>query len=201
MRRWLQGLAITGLLALAGGASAHKPSDSYLAIEVQADALVGQWDIALRDLDFAIGLDADGDGNITWGEVRARHADIAAYAGARLTLRADGQPCSIAVGTQQLDSLPCVVRCWPDDSLLAVQLQVATLPTAPPARAALCEALLVQALDLIEGDVVGIDTAAGTAVYQRLLALDGLDAPALTAELWDMADAVKDLLGLLPQAA
>ena len=30
----------------------------------------GQWDIALRDLDFALGLDANQDGAITWGEVQ-----------------------------------------------------------------------------------------------------------------------------------
>jgi hypothetical protein len=36
---------------------------------VQASTVRGQWDIALRDLDFAIGLDTDADGEITWGEV------------------------------------------------------------------------------------------------------------------------------------
>ena len=68
------------LLFAASLAYAHKPSDSYLAIRVEGSNLSGQWDIALRDLDFAIGLDSNGDGDITWGEVRARHADIAAYA-------------------------------------------------------------------------------------------------------------------------
>ena len=43
-------------------AFAHKPSDSYLALSVEGAAVRGQWDIALRDLEFAIGLDADGDG-------------------------------------------------------------------------------------------------------------------------------------------
>lgn len=73
---------------------AHKPSDSYLALEADGTAIRGQWDIALRDLEHAIGLDADGDGAITWGELRARHADIAAYALARLALRADGRSCT-----------------------------------------------------------------------------------------------------------
>lgn len=100
-----------------------------------------------------------------------------------------------------VDGLHGVARCWPDEGLLAVQLQVMALPKAPPARAALCEALLVQATDLIEGDVVGIDSASGTAVYQRLLGLEGLDAPALTAELWDMVDAVADLRARLPRSA
>lgn len=89
-------LAILMLLALFGGpppAWAHKPSDSYLTLRVAADRIDGQWDIALRDLDFALGLDANGDGQITWGEVRAQHASIAAYALSRLDLVADGQPC------------------------------------------------------------------------------------------------------------
>jgi hypothetical protein len=85
----------TLLVALAAPfAQAHKPSDSYLVLRVEGADITGQWDIALRDLDFAIGLDASGDGNITWGEVRAHHADIAAYALARLKLRSDGTACS-----------------------------------------------------------------------------------------------------------
>jgi HupE / UreJ protein len=88
---------------LTGPAQAHKPSDSYLQINVQGATISGKWDVALRDLDFAIGLDADGDGNITWGEVRARHADIAAYAGARLALSADGKACAMTIGAQQVD--------------------------------------------------------------------------------------------------
>ena len=71
-------------------ADAHKPSDSYLALSLAGDRLSGQWDIALRDLDYAIGLDADGNGEITWGEVKAKHAEIAAYAMARLAIAADG---------------------------------------------------------------------------------------------------------------
>ena len=85
-------------------ASAHKPSDSYLAFKVdETTGVTGQWDIALRDLDFAIGLDADGDGNITWGETRAKHAEIAAYALARLAVQADGVNCAVSVPDQLID--------------------------------------------------------------------------------------------------
>jgi hypothetical protein len=92
------------LAVLAGGAAqAHKPSDSYLSVTVADGQISGRWDIALRDLDFAIGLDADGDGNITWGEVRAQHGAIAAYAAARLNLQADGVDCPIAIGPQLVD--------------------------------------------------------------------------------------------------
>ncbi len=92
------------LLALAAGfADAHKPSDSYLVITSGSAGLQGQWDIALRDLDYALGLDADGNGEITWGELRARHADIAAYALARLSVSADGVRCVLAPSAHLVD--------------------------------------------------------------------------------------------------
>jgi HupE / UreJ protein len=90
---------LAALLALAGLVHAHKPSDSYLSLEAGDDAVYGQWDIALRDLEFAIGLDADGDGAITWGELRGKHAQIAAYAFARLALHG----CTIKPGALLVD--------------------------------------------------------------------------------------------------
>ena len=91
------------LLLAAALAHAHKPSDSYLAVRVEGSNLSGQWDIALRDIDFAIGLDDSGDGNITWGEVKAHHADIAAYALARLKLRSGGADCPARSGEFLVD--------------------------------------------------------------------------------------------------
>lgn len=91
------------LLLLVLPAQAHKPSDSYLTLSVDGAAVSGQWDIALRDLDFAIGLDANGDAEITWGEVRARHADIAAYALPRLAISAAGKPCPANVTGHLID--------------------------------------------------------------------------------------------------
>lgn len=84
-------------------AAAHKPSDSYLALDARDAVVDVQWDIALRDLDFAIGLDADQDGAITWDELRARHADVAAYAIARLAVSGDGDACPMAVREHLVD--------------------------------------------------------------------------------------------------
>jgi hypothetical protein len=95
--------ALLAALLIAPLAHAHKPSDSYLSLTVADAGIEGRWDIALRDVDFAIGLDANGDGDITWGEVRTRHADIAAYALARLAIRGDGASCSVTVGQQAID--------------------------------------------------------------------------------------------------
>ncbi|WP_280151184.1 HupE/UreJ family protein [Piscinibacter sp. XHJ-5] len=101
----LAGLLLAAALAwlAAWPAHAHKPSDSYLSLKVDGGRISGQWDIALRDLDFALGLDADGDGRITWGEVRAQHAAIAAHALARLAVQADGSACTVTAGEQLVD--------------------------------------------------------------------------------------------------
>jgi hypothetical protein len=84
------------LFLAAGTALAHKPSDSYLAVRVEDGAVRGQWDIALRDLEFALGLDADGNGEITWGELKAKRREIEAYALSRLGISADERSCALA---------------------------------------------------------------------------------------------------------
>ena len=100
MKRLL--LIVCGL-CLSFGASAHKPSDSYLTLRVAGETVTGQWDIALRDLDFAIGLDANGDAQITWGEVRAKQNEIGAYALSRLGLASAGQACPARVTEYLID--------------------------------------------------------------------------------------------------
>jgi hypothetical protein len=102
VRLLVHGVAALVLL-LASGASAHKPSDSYLSLAVGERQVIGRWDIALRDLEHAIGLDHDGDGAITWGEVRSRHADIAAYALARLAVESAGARCPTSPIEQLVD--------------------------------------------------------------------------------------------------
>jgi HupE / UreJ protein len=84
-------------------AAAHKPSDSYLTLRVEDARVDVQWDIALRDLEYAVGIDADDDGTITWEELQARHGAISAYALARLTIMADGAPCPGTAVEHQVD--------------------------------------------------------------------------------------------------
>jgi len=84
-------------------AHAHKPSDSYLTLQSAGSSWHGQWDIALRDLDNVLGLDANADGVITWGELRTEHDAIAAYALSRLDVHADGTPCTTRPTAQLVD--------------------------------------------------------------------------------------------------
>ena len=99
--RWLAGLALLGFCA---AVAAHKPSDSYLTLQIAGNQIHGQWDIALRDLDYAIGLDADQNNAITWGELRAQHAAIASYALSRLRLESEHHACTTTPETHLVDS-------------------------------------------------------------------------------------------------
>jgi hypothetical protein len=84
-------------LGLAGTADAHKPSDSLLTLSPASEGGSGVWDIAIRDLDDVLVLDGDGDGGVTRGELRAREADVVAYAIGRLSLRTPAGACALAI--------------------------------------------------------------------------------------------------------
>ena len=103
-RAWCA-LALLGASLTSTTAGAHSASDAYLTLTEQpAIKTVGagqqpgagqagqtgqtvvhaQWDIALRDLDFVLKLDDNGDGNIVWAELRKHQHQIAEYAYANL---------------------------------------------------------------------------------------------------------------------
>ena len=95
MKRLL-GFAIAFVvLLLAPRAFAHKPSDSYLTLDVDGPVVHVRWDIAIRDLDYALDLDGDGNGKISWRELREHQPEISSYALGRLTIRGAGEaPCA-----------------------------------------------------------------------------------------------------------
>lgn len=90
-------------LAFAQCAVAHKASDGYLALTRTAEGWSGRWDIALRDLDYALELDANADGAITWGELRAAESAVIDYAFSRLGATAAGSRCEPAPSGLQVD--------------------------------------------------------------------------------------------------
>jgi hypothetical protein len=110
MRALVLAAVVLGDLLPAARLEAHSASDAYLNLHVVGRTdhgslhLAGQWDIALRDLDFVLQLDADGDGRLTWGEVRRAQAAIVAYAFRHLKLRTGaGAVCTITPGPLRID--------------------------------------------------------------------------------------------------
>jgi hypothetical protein len=103
MRRSMGFLAMI-CLAIPGTAGAHSASDAYLTLTAGGTTLHGQWDIAIRDLDFVLKLDEDGDGRVTWGELRRKEAAIQRYAYQHLTIDGGpGNPCRIEPVRQLVD--------------------------------------------------------------------------------------------------
>ena len=86
-------LCMLALLASALPAVAHKASDAYVTLHVSGADVSARMDIALRDIDRDLDLDANADDRLSWGEVRARWNDIGALARDGLALTADGAPC------------------------------------------------------------------------------------------------------------
>ena len=85
-------------LVLQTAAWAHKPSDSYLTLRAATGSndIAVRWDIALRDLDYVLQLDRNGNGEISWGEVRLRSDDITRLATSRLQLSSADKDCAWA---------------------------------------------------------------------------------------------------------
>ena len=96
---WLRGLVCAGLLLAGGWANAHKSSDAYLQIDAAAQGTTVRLDVALRDLEAALDLDADQDGKLTWGEVKAGWPAIEQYALARLAI----EGCPLRAGERALE--------------------------------------------------------------------------------------------------
>lgn len=69
----------TSLLLLSTGASAHQGSEGYVQLQQTATGASLQVDAALRDLDVPLKVDADGNGQLTAGEVKAAWPAIDAY--------------------------------------------------------------------------------------------------------------------------
>ena len=196
--RWLVLLAAG--FALPQAAHAHKPSDAYLTIERNGGALTGRFDIALRDLELAIGLDANGDGEITWGEVRRQHNAIAALAVDRLSITAAGQACPLIVTGQRIDThtdgayavIDLAGRCEAESGVLAIDYRL--LFDVDPQHRGLAQVVdegvaqsLVLSADRPRAVVAGDDRLAQFMSYVREGAL----------HIWTGFDHMLFLIGLL----
>ncbi len=109
MNTWLfQRYFVMLLTAILSGcclnADAHTLSSAFLTLRVEQGTVRGEWHLALRDLEDAVGLDSNDDGLITWDEVRAGRQAICAYALARLRIQGDARPASIRVTDLLVDN-------------------------------------------------------------------------------------------------
>ena len=152
---------------------AHKPSDSYLTVRATegSSTLAIRWDIALRDLDYVLQLDRDGNGELTWGEVRPREADILKLAVSRLAFTAAGTACPlVSAGRMMLDKHSDGTY-----AVLNLQAQCTSLDAPLSARYSMLFDVDPSHRGLVQWVAPGIDTAQalvfGTESAEQVLAL------------------------------
>src|SRR5262245_14406969 len=83
---------------------AHTQSYGFLRATVHDDHVSGQLELAVRDLDLAYALDADGDGNVIWGELRKRESEIAPLVLRKISIGPASAPCELVPGAIAIDS-------------------------------------------------------------------------------------------------
>lgn len=104
MKATIRNLAVgTVLAALMAGfapqtANAHSTSTSYLVADSTSDGTNDvriTWAASAAGMDWALGLDNDGDGLVTWGEIDGRREEIAAFVAGHLDVARGGSRCDV----------------------------------------------------------------------------------------------------------
>ena len=97
-------IIISGTLFSASCVEAHSQSYGFLRATVHDNHVSGQVELAVRDLDLAYALDTDGDGNVTWGELRKRESELASVVLRGISIGPANAPCDLVPGAIAIDS-------------------------------------------------------------------------------------------------
>jgi hypothetical protein len=124
--------ALCGMLLLSAAAHAHIASNGFLVAHVDGKLVTGSYELAVRDAELAVGVDANHDGKVTWGELRAAEPQIAGYLQQHLGLAAQGSACNLMIQRMQLNDrvdgsyvwMPFTARCWGEVERLTIQYRV-----------------------------------------------------------------------------
>jgi hypothetical protein len=128
-------LLIPGILCgitIAVSAHAHIASNGFLTANVAGQEVTGSIELAVRDVELAVGVDADRDGRITWGELRDGEVKLAQYLAQHVSLIAQSQGCSLTFQALQVNDrvdgsyawLPFRAHCATDVRQLTIRYTV-----------------------------------------------------------------------------
>jgi hypothetical protein len=95
--------ALLVMLAWAGSAYPHIASNSFIVARVSGQDLTGSVELAIRDAELAVGLDANGDGQVTWGELRSQAPQIMGYLQDHVTFTAQNGACRLDFQSMQVN--------------------------------------------------------------------------------------------------
>jgi HupE / UreJ protein len=84
-------------------AQAHIASNGFLTMQVDRAQVSGALELAIRDGELAVGLDHDGDGKVTWGELRASQTALQTYVLEHLHLAGADGTCRMGFGPVEVN--------------------------------------------------------------------------------------------------
>ncbi len=125
MKRLLLLLLLSVLTQVATG---HISSSGFLVIRAQGQDLGGSLELAIRDAEMAVGIDANHDGKVTWGELRATQPKLVQYVTQHFSLSTQGSTCPLTFQPLKVNTrvdgnyawLPFTARCLATTTKLSV---------------------------------------------------------------------------------
>lgn len=113
----------------AAAAQAHVASNSFVVAHVDGRRITGSIEVAVRDVELAIGADSNRDGKVTWGELRASEPELARYVVQHFSLYSQGKACTLEFQALQINDrvdgsyawLPFSTSCLEDVRQLSIR--------------------------------------------------------------------------------
>lgn len=120
------------LVTMAFSSYGHSSSEAYLSLQVQGKAAHGAWEFSLRDLEYSVGLDANGDGRVDWKDIKQRQSVVLDYILSGVNISQGQQACTVTPGQLMLNDrvggvflyLPVTVNCLADIDQLQLRYQL-----------------------------------------------------------------------------
>lgn len=95
--------ALLVALTLVYSAHAHVASNGFLVAHVMGKDIDGSVEISIRDVELAVGIDADQDGRVTWGELRTAEPQVRHYIEEHLAFIAQRSRCDLTFEPLQVN--------------------------------------------------------------------------------------------------
>jgi hypothetical protein len=120
------------LLLMSAGAQAHVASTSFVELTMHGRLLAGSVELAVRDVELAVGVDSNRDRRATWRELRAAAPALRGYLADHLTVETTGAPCPVQFGELRVNTrvdgnyawIPVSVQCPTEPAQITIRYQV-----------------------------------------------------------------------------
>jgi hypothetical protein len=96
MNRLQKTTAALLLMLIAPLTQAHIASNGFLNLKVDGAQVAGSIELAIRDGELAVGLDHDGNGKVTWGELKSSQTSLQNYVLGHVRLNGEDGVCRLA---------------------------------------------------------------------------------------------------------